>query len=460
MLLSYFIIVDIIREGAIFLAFTFHGGIHPDYQKKRTADLPIVQMPAPARIIMPLIQHIGAVCEPLVGVGDTVTVGQKIADSSAYMSCPVHSSVSGVVTAIEDCWHSSGIKRPAIVIENDGKDTRHPDYIAPENVDFSTWTSDQIILAAREAGITGMGGAGFPLHVKLKTALEKKVNTILINGAECEPYITADHRAMLEYPRKIIAGIQVFMQCLGCSEAIVGIENNKPDAIRQMRQAAQGTSIRIAVLKTKYPQGGEKQLIYAITGRKVPPGKLPMDVGCAVFNVDTCASVYRAIAKGRPLIKRVVTVSGSAVREAKNLLVRIGTPYQDLFEFCGGFVREPYKVICGGPMMGSAQHHLDTPVMKSTSALLAFAGGEEQFADNQVCIHCGRCVSACPMNLMPNYINRASRADDMEQCKKLHVMDCIECGCCAYVCPAKLYLVQTMRMCKAKIMAAERAKKA
>lgn len=441
------------------MAHSFKGGIHPRYHKERTRGLAIEKLPSPRQVILPMRQHIGAPCTPTVNVGDTVTVGQVIGDSDAYMSCPVHASVSGTVCAIEKRWHPNGVKELSVVIDNDGLDTVCPDFTGAESRSISDITSDEIISLACAAGITGMGGAGFPLHVKLKTALDKRVDTILINGSECEPYITADHRAMVEYPAKIAGGIQILMKCLGLSRAQIGIEDNKPDAIAQMRYACENTGIDVCVLKTKYPQGGEKQLIYAVTGRKVPPGKLPMDVGCAVFNVDTCASLYRAIVKKRPLIKRVVTVSGSAVKDAKNLLVPIGTPYQDLIDFCGGFTQDPYKLISGGPMMGSAQHSLQTPVIKSTSALLAFCGREETFSDDPVCIHCGKCVRVCPMNLMPNYISRYARAGNLDMCGRLNVMDCIECGSCAYECPGKLYLVQTMRMTKAKLAARDRAAK-
>ena len=309
-------------------------------------------------------------------------------------------------------------------------------------------TPSEIIGYAHDAGIVGMGGAAFPLHAKLKTAFDKKIEVIIINGAECEPFITADHRAMVEYPRSIVNGAKLIMKCLGKKEAVIAIEDNKPDAIASMTVTAEDSGIRICTVKTKYPQGGEKQLIKAITGREVPPGKLPMDIGCAVFNVDTCASLFRAVSKGRPLTKRVCTVSGSAVINPKNLLVRVGTPYYALFEHCGGFSSDPYKIISGGPMMGSAQHSVEIPVIKNTSALLAFCGNEESFDDKPTCLHCGKCVNVCPMRLMPNYIYMHAEKEEFAECKKYNVQDCIECGCCSYVCPGRLYLVQAMRMAK------------
>ena len=432
------------------MAFSFKGGIHPEYNKDRTAASPVEELEAPEEVVIPLLQHIGAPCSPTVKVGQRVYMGQVIGNSSASLSAPVHSSVSGIVKQIAPQWHPSGIKVPSITIENDFED--EPDEsVIPYDGDLDDLSPSDIIEYARNAGIVGMGGAAFPLHVKLKTALENKIETIIINGAECEPYITADHRAMVEYPRPIVNGIKLIMKCLGKRSAIVAIESNKPDAIATMTTTTEDTDIQIIELETKYPQGGEKQLIKAITGREIPPGKLPMDIGCAVFNVDTCASLYRAIVKGRPIIKRIVTVSGSAVVNPKNLLVRIGTPYYSLFEHCDGFYENPYKIISGGPMMGSAQHSLETPVIKNTSALLAFCGDEESFEPEPVCIRCGKCIGVCPMRLMPVYINQYATHGEFAECKKLNVADCIECGCCSYVCPGKVHLVQAMRMAKANI---------
>lgn len=432
------------------MAFTFKGGIHPEYNKERTYASPIEELPATEEVIIPLLQHIGVPCVPVVSVGDYVRIGQIIGDSDAALSCPVHASVSGKVVSIAPYWHSSGVKVPSIVIENDFKDSRD-DCIEPYDGDFDDLTPSEIIGYARDAGIVGMGGAAFPLHAKLKTAFDKKIEVIIINGAECEPFITADHRAMVEYPRSIVNGAKLIMKCLGKTEAVIAIEDNKPDAIASMTVTTEDSGIRICPLKTKYPQGGERQLIKAITGREVPPGKLPMDIGCAVFNVDTCASLFRAVSKGRPLTKRVCTVSGSAVINPKNLLVRVGTPYYALFEHCGGFSADPYKIVCGGPMMGSAQHSVEIPVIKNTSALLAYCGEEETFDDNPTCLHCGKCVSVCPMRLMPNYIYMHAEKEEFAECKKLNVQDCIECGCCSYVCPGRLYLVQGMRMAKGNL---------
>ncbi len=434
------------------MAFSFRGGIHPNDQKEKTAASVIVSnLPQPETVVIPLSQHIGIPCAPLVSVGDRVLEGQKIGDCETGLSAPVHASISGKVKAIEPHWHVSGGKVLSVVIENDGTDEKlEPEPYAGEISDLAP---EQIIAFAREAGIVGMGGAAFPLHAKLRTAIDRKVTSVIINGCECEPFITADHRAMVEYPRFIVTGAELVRQCLGVEDVVICVENNKPDALATMRATAEGTGIAVLELPTKYPQGGEKQLVRAVTGREIPSGKLPMDIGCAVFNVDTCASLYRAIYRAQPLIKRVVTVSGSAVANPANLLARIGTSYRELFRHCGGFTSKPYKIITGGPMMGTAQHSLDIPVVKNTSSLLAFAedGEEESFLGTETCIRCGRCVSVCPMRLQPTKIYENALLDRFSECASLHVQDCMECGCCAYVCPAKLYLVQAMRMAKSQL---------
>lgn len=432
------------------MRYTFKGGIHPHVNKEMTHAGPIDRMPAPPVLVIPMLQHLGEPCKPLVKPGDRVFMGQKIGDSDAPLSCPVHSPVSGIVKSIEPKWHPSGEKVVSAVIENDYED-KYADTIRNSEKEPVDFTPQDIIAITREAGVTGMGGAGFPTYIKLRTAAERKIDKLIINGAECEPYITADHRAMIEYPRAIIGGIKLMMKCLRLKEAFVGIEDNKLDAIETMRTVAWDSNIHIVKLKSKYPQGAEKQMIKVISGREVPPGKLPMDIGCAVFNVDTCASIYRTAKNGTPLIKRVVTIAGSAVSRPKNLLVRIGTPFSDVFEYCNGFAKTPVKIIMGGPMMGHAQHTLESPVIKVTNGLLAFTAKEAEIANNPACIRCGKCVAVCPMRLMPNYIAMYADKSMYHECKKLNAVDCIECGSCAYVCPARKHLVQIMRMAKAEI---------
>ncbi len=441
---------------------TFKGGIHPDYNKGFTFASPIEKMPPTKTYIYPLSQHVGSPCKALVGVGDAVTVGEKIADSTSPVSSPIFSAVSGKVVAIEPRYTVSGFKVESIVIENDFKDTVCEHLIPlPEGKKPEEYTSEEIIEIAREAGLVGMGGAAFPTALKLKSSIEKKVNTVIINGSECEPYITSDHRAMLEYPRFILGGIKLILQCLHLDSAYIAIEDNKKDAIETMKSIVSGTGISVKELKTKYPQGGEKQLIKAILGYELPPGKLPLDIGVAVFNVDTCASLYRAAASGFPLIKRIVTVSGEMVKLKKNLLVRLGTPISELFDYCGGLKKGADRIIVGGPMMGFAQHTLDVPIIKGSSAVLALGYDKRHYASEEDnCIRCGKCVDACPMRLMPNYINLYLRKNMLDECEKLNVQDCIECGCCAYSCPQRLYLIQSMRIAKEKLRIRKQQKEA
>ncbi len=433
---------------------TFKGGIHPDYHKDFTCATPIEKLPPSQFYVFPLSQHIGKPCTALVNVGDAVTVGQRIAESDSPMSAPIFSSVSGKVVAIEPRPVTSGFDVLSIVIENDYKDTVCDNLIAtPKGKTLAEYTPEEIIKIAKDAGLVGMGGAAFPTAVKLTSAIEKKVNTVIINGCECEPYITSDHRAMLEYPRFIVGGIRLILQCLNLDKAYLAIENNKKDAIDTMRKIiGNDDKIIIKELQTKYPQGGEKQLIRSVLGYEISPGKLPLDAGVAVFNVDTCASLYRASVSGFPLIKRIVTVSGDKVNAQKNLLVRLGTPVSELFNYCGGLKKDAERIIAGGPMMGFALHTLDVPVVKGTSAVLAFGYDKSHYAtEDATCIRCGKCVAACPMKLMPNYINLYISNGRIDLCEKYNVMDCIECGCCAYSCPQRLYLIQSMRIAKEKV---------
>ncbi len=435
---------------------SFFGGIHPDDGKKLSANSAIEILPAPEQVVVPMSLHVGAPCEPAVKPGDTVFLGQKIGEAKGAISAPVHSSVSGVVAAVEPRLHPNGKQVMSVVILNDGKDTPYDGAISHKEK-----ASDPKALAdiIREAGIVGMGGAAFPTHFKISSGIGK-ADTIIINGAECEPFITADHRIMLESPDEVISGIRYLIKAMELSRATLAIEANKKDAISLLKEKIGGDSdIEIRVLKTRYPQGAEKQLIQAVTGRQVPPGGLPADVGCVVFNVYTAWSVNRAVEEGIPAIDRVVTVSGPAITEPKNLRVRIGTPISELIKAAGGFKGTPEKVLMGGPMMGIAIHDISVPVIKGTNAILALGAESEKSAKDPKCIRCGRCVSVCPMHLLPVYMYIGERNDDMQALDKLHLTDCMECGSCAYICPGRLHLVQSFKNAKVKLNAFKASQK-
>lgn len=428
------------------MAFTFFGGVHLR-ERKNTRHSEIVKMPAPPMVSIPLSLH----NRPCVSVGDMVLRGQLIGSAEFGAGCPTHSSVSGTVTAIEDRLTPTGALMPHIVIKSDGLDTLSP-YVQPQSKRISEFSSDEIIDVIFRAGIVGMGGAGFPTALKLRSALGKATR-LIINGIECEPYLNADHRVMLEKPAAVINGTKILMKALGIRQGEIAIADNKLDAANVLEQLLGGSSlIKIRVCKTKYPQGSERQLIYAVTGIEVPMGKLPHDYGLAIFNVETCVAVYEAFTQGMPLVDRVVTVDGDCVREPKNVLVPIGTAYADLFEFCGGFCKPPKKIINGGPMMGVAQWDLQMPVTKVTNGLLAFSQEMETVCKNPpACIRCGRCIRACPMKLMPNNISLYTTRGRYDDAEKYGANSCIECGSCAYVCPARIPLVADIRTAKAHL---------
>ena len=439
------------------MAFSFFGGIHPRENKNYAQNQPIQIFPEPDTLVVPMQQHIGAPCKALVKKGDHVLVGQKIGDNEG-LCVPVHAPVSGTVKGVQMCPHTSGMTVISVVIENDHLDALSAD-ITPRTSKQIQWLSPENLMSIiRQAGIVGMGGAAFPTHVKLSSGIGK-VDTIIVNVSECEPYIVADDRLCREFPGEILAGLQIIMKILGLTEAHIAMEDNKPEAAASIRHAIDPrTGIALDILPTKYPQGAEKQLIYAITGRQVPSGGLPAAVGCAVFNAATCKAIYDAVYLGMPLIRRVVTVSGDIVMEPKNLMVPIGTSFNDLLEAVG-HSKNPYKVLSGGPMMGVAQFDLSVPVTKGTNAV-TILGPDNRFAvSTPHCIRCGKCMDACPMHLMPLKMYEAERSGDVEELKKLNLMDCIECGCCAYTCPATIPLVQSFRAGKQRIRNAMPAKK-
>lgn len=436
---------------------TFKGGTHPPHSKKATESLSIERANEPKAVVIPMQQHIGAPCEPIVQVGDEVKVGQKIGEAKGFVSSPVHSSVSGKVVAVEPRLYSGGMAVPCVVIESDLQNTVSPE-IASKG-DLSGLSAEDVKNIIKEAGIVGMGGATFPTHVKLAPPPDKKVDTVILNGAECEPYLTSDHRLMLEYPEDVVFGLQALMKALGVKQGYIGIETNKPDAVEKIYEAAKGIEgIEVVALKTKYPQGAEKQLIYACTKREVPSGGLPADAGVVVNNVGTAAAVAKAIKTGIPLIERIVTITGQGVNSPKNLIVKIGTSFREVIEQCGGLKGKTGKVIAGGPMMGITQFSLDIPVIKGTSGILVLSEEEARMPEPSNCIRCGKCVEVCPINLMPVNISTCSLANKHEQAEALNAMDCIECGSCSFVCPAKRPLVDSIRVSKREILA--RRKKA
>ncbi|MBQ8509137.1 MAG: electron transport complex subunit RsxC [Clostridia bacterium] len=441
------------------MAFTFHGGIHID-EHKTTRRCLVETMPPPKSVSIPLSQHIGAHAVPVVKVGDTVDKGQVIGVIEKGLGCPVHASVSGKVTAITEKNAANGMKIRNIVIANDGEERLSPD-IKPWGKSLADTTTEEIIEIIRAAGISGMGGATFPTYAKIQSALGK-VERIIVNCAECEPYITANHRLLLENPEAVINGLKILMKAFGLRESEIAVEDNKLDAINKLENRLVGSKmIHVRVLKTKYPQGDERQLIYALTGRELPVGKLPADVGCCVFNAETCAAIFNAFAEGMPLIERIVTVDGDCIKRPRNLLVPLGTSFTDIMHCCGGLIRSLKKIVSGGPMMGVSQWDKDGVVTKGTSAILFFSEkAENRYEQPPTCIRCGRCVRACPMRLMPNYLATFASQGKLEQCEEFDVIACVECGSCSYSCPGHVPIVQYIRAAKGQINDRKRAQAA
>jgi electron transport complex protein RnfC len=403
------------------------------------------------------VQHIGAPSVPIVKKGDYVLLGQKIAEANGFVSVPVHSSVSGTVKEIRKVLHPNGFMVDGIVIENDKQYTEIDTMKPHERID--ALTKEEIIKIVKEAGIVGMGGAAFPTHVKLSPPDNKKIDFICVNGAECEPYLTSDHRVMLEETDRVILGLKIILKLFPGAKGLIGIEDNKPDAIKALQEiSASDERISIVPVKSKYPQGAEKQLIYSLTGRMVPSGGLPLDIGCIVQNIDTVVAIHRAIYRGRPLMRRILTVTGGAIKEPQNIKVRIGMSYREVVEAAGGFKVQPGKIISGGPMMGFAMYNLDVPIVKASSTILCLT--KEEVVDNEEynCIRCGKCVEACPMMLLPSELNKFSLKGEEENFVKYKGMDCIECGSCSYVCPSNRHLLQSIRKTRRTILANRKKK--
>ena len=435
------------------------GGIHPN-DNKISKGAPIEAIPLPEKVIIPLSQHIGAPAQPCVAKGDKVKVGDLIGTASGFVSSNIHSSVSGTVVAVDAQPDASGVRKPSVTIAVEGDEWN--ENILRDATELPDLDAKAIIDAVAVAGVVGMGGATFPTQVKLSVPPGKKAEFLIINGVECEPYLTADHRVMLERPDELLAGVELLCRALSVDKAFIGIENNKPDAIRLLGEKAaahKGVSIEVVPLKVQYPQGGEKQLIDAVVGRQVPSGALPIDTGAVVQNAGTALAVYEAVVKRKPLFERVVTVTGKPLASPRNLLVRVGTPLRALIDYCGGMNENVGKAIGGGPMMGRAICNLDGSVTKGTSGVLLMDASESTRSEAGPCIRCGKCVSVCPMGLEPYLINAMTKKGRIAETESLHPYDCIECGSCSFTCPARIPLLDYIRLAKTEVMKIMRARK-
>jgi electron transport complex protein RnfC len=435
---------------------TFPHGIHPPEFKELTAEKTIESLPPPEKVIIFLLQHFGKPAKSLVQKGDEVLLGQKIGEGQTLFSASVHSSVSGKVISVEDYNHPGGSRIPAVAITNDSQD--HPFSEKQATKDPFSLSPDEIRQKVREAGVVGLGGAAFPTAVKLSPPKDKPIETIIINGCECEPLLTSDYRLMIEAPEDILRGAELARIATGAKRIIIGIEDNKKKAFEIFQDKIQNNSVEVSLLKTKYPQGAEKNLIYALLRREVPTGGLPFDVGVVVQNVGTTKAIWEAVSVGKPLYERVISVSGLGIKEPKNILVRIGTPFKAVVEFCGGLKEDTDILVMGGPMMGISQWSLDVPIVKGTSGILAWAAPRPSL--EYPCVRCGRCIENCPMTLVPTQLAKYVKFDDLTSAEKWGVLDCVECGCCQYMCPSKIPLVHWMRVGKNSISILKQKKSA
>ncbi len=435
---------------------TFKGGAHPYDGKELSRECSIEILNPGDTLVYPLSQHIGAMANPLVKAGDRVLVGQKIAEKGGFISANIHSSVSGTVKAIEKRLVATGGMVDSIIVENDGLYEEAEPVFSGNPEDLS---KDEIIKIIEEAGIVGMGGAGFPTNVKLSPKNPDIIDSIIVNGAECEPYLTSDYRRMVEQTDMLVKGLKIVLKIFPKAKGYFGIEDNKPEAIEALLKATDNEDrIEVVPLKTKYPQGGERSMIYAVTGRKINSKMLPADAGCIVHNVDTIYAIYNAVYNGKPLIERIVTITGDAVSTPKNFQVRIGTSFREPIDAAGRFTTEPEKIISGGPMMGFSFFNIDVPAVKGSSSLLAFIKDDVSHEESSACIRCGRCAAACPEHLLPMKLAALAGQNEPDEFKKLGGMECVECGCCSYVCPAKRQVTQSVRSMKKLIIASARKK--
>ena len=435
---------------------TFKGGVHPYDGKDLSKDKPVSELLPKGELVFPLSQHIGAPATPIVAVGDTVLRGQKIAEAGGFVSSPIYASVSGTVKAIEPRRVAVGDMVNSIIIESDGE-MKEAEFVKTDDV--TKLSNEEIIGKIKEAGVVGMGGAGFPTHVKLSPKEPDKIEYIIANCAECEPYLTADYRRMLENPQELVEGMRIVLQLFDHAKGLFGIEDNKPDCIAKMQELTKNEPrMEVCPLKTKYPQGGERQLIYATTHREINSTMLPADAGCIVDNVETLISIYKAVKLGKPVMNRIFTVTGDAVAEPGNFDICLGMSYGEVLEAAGGFKVQPEKIISGGPMMGFSMFGLDIPTTKTSSSLLCLAKDDVAASETTACINCGRCVSACPEQIIPTRLAKMAGHGDMAGFEKWNGMECIECGSCSYICPAKIPLAQSIRTMKKQILAERRKK--